>query len=172
MEQRRRRFKELDSKQPASLEELLAAFNAAGGQVWAVRQVPLGEPPFFGGAGALDDFLVLADGSERAIRAFAAHWGPLGLCKHLFPWTHSLARRSPMSQQPVCLPLGACASRGREGWELLGKWRDYARDAKAIVLDAIAFRNRRERALDQLEHLFGRVAVWLETRRRTAGDLC
>jgi hypothetical protein len=162
MEQLRRRLKKPDSKQPASLEELQAAFHAAGGQVQSVRQVPPGAPPFFGGAGVLDDFLVLADGSDEAIQAFAAHWGPLGICKHQLPCTHSLARRSPISPPPVCLPLGARASRGLEGWEPLGKWRDYARDAKAIVLDAFPLRNRRERGQDQLEHLFGRVAVWLE----------
>jgi hypothetical protein len=162
MEQLRRRLKDRDSKRPASLEELLAAFHAAGGQVEAVRQVPPGAPPFFGGAGVLDDFLVLADASNEAIQAFAAHWGPLGICKHLLPWTHSLARRSPISPQPVCLPRGARGSRGLKGWEALGKWRDYARDAKAIVLDVIALRSRRARPQDQLEHLFGRVAVWLE----------
>ena len=162
MEQLRRRLKEPDFKQAASLEELLAAFHAAGGQVRAVRQVPPGAPPFFGGAGVLDDFLVLADGSDEAIQAFAAHWGPLGICKHHLPWTHSLARRSPISPPPVCLPLGARAGRGREGWEPLGKWRDYARDAKAIVLDAFALRNRRARGQDQLERLFSRVTAWLE----------
>src|ERR1700736_4500684 len=108
IERLRRRLKEPDSEQPASLEELLAAFHAAGGQVQALRQVPPGAPPFFGGAGALDDFVVLADGPDEAIRAFAAHWGPLGICRHFLPWTHSLARRSPMSAPPVCLPLGAC----------------------------------------------------------------
>src|SRR5882757_4281550 len=133
MVQLRRRVKEPDFKQPASLEELLAAFRAVGGQVQAVRQALPGAPPFFGGAGALDDFLVLADESDEAIRAFVAHWGPLGVCKHHLPWTHSLTRRSPISPLQVCLPLGARASRGLKGWEPLGKWRDYAREARAIV---------------------------------------
>ena len=162
MEQLRRRLKEPDSKRPASLEELLAAFHAAGGQVQGVRQVLPGAPPFFGGAGALDDFVVLADGSDEAIQAFAAHWGPLGICKHRLPWTHSLARRSSISPWPVCLPLGARANRGLEGWEPLGKWQDYAVEAKAIVLDALALRNRRAREQDQLERLFSRVTAWLE----------
>ncbi len=62
----------------------------------------------------------------------------------------------------MCLPLGARASGGLEGWEPLGKWQDYAVEAKAIVLDAFALRNRRARAQDQLERLFSRVTAWLD----------
>jgi hypothetical protein len=150
------------SGQPPSLEEFMAAFSAAGGQVQSLRQMPPGAPPFFGGAGALDDFITLADQPNQVVLAFAGHWGPLGICRHGLPWTHSLARCSPVSVDPICRPRGVATSRGRKGWEPLQRWRDYSRQAKAITLDAIALKNRRVRLPDQFEPLFNRVAAWLE----------
>ncbi len=84
------------------------------------------------------------------------------ICKHLVPWTHSLARRSPTSVESVCSPLGVSASQGSRGWEPLDRWRDYSREAKEITLDAIALKNSRARPQDRLELLFLRVAAWLE----------
>lgn len=146
-----------------SLEELMAAFCAAGGRVQLLRQIPPGAvSPFFGGAGALDDFIALADKPDEAIRAFAAHWGPLGICKHRIPWTHSLVRRSLTSGEPLCSPLGVAHGEGREGWEPLDIWRDYSREAKALTLEAIALRNSRERPKDRLWPLFLPLGRWLE----------
>ncbi len=161
-ERLRQRLKGRNSGKPPSAEELPAAFRAAGGQIQLFRQIPPDAPPFFGGAGVLDDFIRLADQPDEAIRAFAAHWGPLGICKHLVPWTHSLARRSPTSVEPPCSPLGVAASQGRNGWEPLEKWRNYSREADAITRDAITFKNSRARSLDQLELPLLRLATWLE----------
>src|SRR5262249_23304834 len=71
-DQRRRRLARRDSEQSASAEELLATFRDAGVQI-QLRRIAPGEPPFFGGAGALDDFITLGERSPEAIQAFAAH---------------------------------------------------------------------------------------------------
>jgi predicted RNA-binding Zn-ribbon protein involved in translation (DUF1610 family) len=131
------------------------------GQIELRRQIPVGDPPFFGGSGVLDDFITLSDQQPEAIRAFAAHWGPLGICKHLRPWTHSLTGRSAISTEPVCSPLGITGNNGRAGWEYLKSWRFYSRQARDITLDAVALKNDRSRGPDRLRHLFGRVATWL-----------
>lgn len=55
-------------------EELLAVFHDMDGQIELRRQIPVGDPPFFGGSGVLDDFITLSDQQPEAIRAFAAHW--------------------------------------------------------------------------------------------------
>jgi len=161
VERLRQRSQDGKSTPPLGADELLVTFRAAGGHIQLLRQIPPGMPPFFGGAGALDDFILLVD-QPHAIEDFAAHWGPLGLCKHLVPWTHSLARRSAISTAPVCAPLGVVASQGRGGWEPLEKWRDYSRDARDITRTATALRNCRDRSEDQLGVLFWRVATWLE----------
>jgi len=161
-ERLRQREKGRNSEEPLSVEEWLAAFGAIGVKIQTFRQIPPGEPPFFGGAGVLDDFIGLTDRPHEAIRAFASHWGPLGICRHLVPWTHSLARRSPISVEPLCSPLDVAGSQGRKGWEPLDKWRDYSRDAQAITRDALALRNSRTRSRVQLQSLFRRVATWLE----------
>lgn len=161
-ERLKQRLKGRDSEEPPSAEELLAAFGIKGFKIQTLRQILPGAPPFFGGAGVLDDFIELAGYPEDAISAFADRWGPLGICAHLVPWTHSLARRSLISVEPICSPLGITASRGPKGWEPLDKWRDYSRDAKAITQDAIDLRNSRARSQGQLRSLFGRVATWLE----------
>lgn len=161
-ERLRERSKSRKTPQPLGVDELLAAFRAAGGQTQALRQMLPGAPPFFGGIGALDDFIRLADHSDEAIRAFAGHWGPLGICKHVVPWTHSLARRPMTSAEPVCSPLGVSAGQGSKGWDPVDKWRDYSRGAKDITYDAIALRNSRARSQDRLESMFHRVGIWLE----------
>jgi hypothetical protein len=161
-ERQRHRLKGRNLRERPGSEELLAEFRAAGGRIQILPRVSPGEPPFFGGAGVLDDFIKLADRSHEDIQAFAARWGPLGICKHLVPWTHSLARRSPTSVEPVCAPLGVAASEGREGWEPLDKWLEYSRDAWTITYDATALRNNRARSLSQLKLLFHRVGTWLE----------
>jgi hypothetical protein len=148
--------------QDASLQKLIAAFQLAGGQVQYLRQIPPGAPPLFGGAGVLDDFIKLSELSTAAILAFVAHWGPIGICEHLVPYTHSLSRRSVLSVENVCLPLGVAASEGRAGWEPVDKWREYSKDAASIVSSAIKFKNSRKRSLEEIQQLFSRVAGWLD----------
>jgi len=143
-------------------EELMAMFKEDPGiQMQLLRRLLPGEPPFYGGAGVLDDFILLAD-EPSAIPAFAAYWGPLGICRHLKPWTHSLWRRLPTSVQPACSPRGAAASQGRKGWEPVDKWVEYSREARAIVHEAIKLKSARERPRVLLQRLFGRLTEWLE----------
>jgi hypothetical protein len=156
-------------------EELMAMFSLDPGiQMQLLPRLLSGEPPFYGGIGVLDDFILLAQ-TPSAIPAFAAHWGPLGICRHRKPWTHSLWRSLPMSVQPTCCPLGAAASQGREGWEPVAKWVDYSREAGAIVHEAIQLKSARERPRVSLQRLFGRITEWLELAAVPIGaypDLC
>src|SRR6266487_2634569 len=39
--------------------------------------------------GILEGFLKLADAADSSILAFAKKWGPLGICEHELPSTHS-----------------------------------------------------------------------------------
>jgi hypothetical protein len=143
-------------------EELMAMFSQDPGiQIQLRRRLHPGEPPFYGGAGVLDDFILLGQ-NPSAIPAFAAYWGPLGICRHLKPWTHSLWRRLPSSVQPACSPLGAAASQGREGWEPVTKWVDYSREAGAIVHETIKLKSARERPRVLLQRLFDHMTEWLE----------
>jgi hypothetical protein len=143
-------------------EELMAMFSEDPGiQMQLLPRLLSGEPPFYGGIGVLDDFILLAD-EPLVIPAFAANWGPLGICQHLKPWTHSVWRRLPSSVQPACSPLGAVASQGRQGWEPVAKWIDYSREAKAIVHETIQLKSARERPRVLLQRLFGRMTEWLE----------
>jgi hypothetical protein len=162
---RQRRRDRLEGRNPnekPDAEELMArAMEEPGFRIQLLRCAFPGEPPFYGGMGVLDDFILLAD-EPSAIPAFAAYWGPLGICQHLKPWTHSLWWRLPSSVQPACSPLGAAASQGRKGWEPVAKWIDYSRDAKAIVQESIQLKSARERPRVSLQRLFGRVTEWLE----------
>ena len=143
-------------------EELMAMFSQDPGmRIQTLRRLLPGEPPFYGGAGVLDDFILLAQ-RPSAIPAFAAYWGPLGICEHLKPWTHSLWRSLAASAQPTCCPLGATASQGRQGWEPVAKWLDYSREAGDIVHEAIKLKSARERPQLSLQRLFGRVSEWIE----------
>jgi hypothetical protein len=161
-EQAMERFRGRSQGKEPGLEETVAVLAAVGLGTQRRRQIPPGIPPFFGGAGVLDDFIGLADLPDEAIRAFAAHWGPLGICSPLSPWTHSLAHRSMISIEPICSPLGVVESKGRQGWEPLEKWRVYSGEAREIVLEAIALKDRRERPPDRLERLFRRVKNWMD----------
>jgi hypothetical protein len=156
------RRKESDGIEPVSVEKVLAAAQLAGLQLQMVRPTLSDKPPFFGGAGVLDDFISLAKKPPAAIVTFAEHWGPLGLCKHRMPWTHSLAYRSATPSQRVCSPRGSTRSRGTGGWERLELWRECSRQASDIVHEAIALKNRRYRSRDELEILFHRINRWLE----------
>jgi len=159
--QRQKLIESAEASEP-SYEELLASFSITGRANFA-RQIPDGPPPFFGGYGVLDDFIKLADRPDSHILAFAAHWGPLGICRHRKSWTHSLAERSIVNVRKVCAPLGADKSKGLEGWEPLDIWREYSRDARAIALEAIELKNNRTRAKDRVSPLFARVAEWVRT---------
>jgi hypothetical protein len=161
-EERLKRRLRGDISDSLSVEEFAVVFRGLGSKVQSLRQIPAQEAPFFGGWGVLDDFIKLAEQPNEVIAAFASFWGPLGICTHNRPWTHSLARRPINAIEPVCTPLGIAKSQGREGWEPLDKWREYSREAKALVLDAIEIKNSRRRSRDRIEGLFARTATWLE----------
>jgi hypothetical protein len=161
-QQRRNRLKGSNPNEKPSVEELMAAFSVYPGiKMQRLRRLLPGDLPFYGGAGVLDDFILLAD-EPSVIPAFAAYWGPLGICRHLKPWTHSVWRSLSMSVQPTCCPLGAAASQGREGWEPVAKWVDYSREAGAIVHEAIQLKSARERPRLSLQRLFDRLTEWVE----------
>jgi len=164
-ERLRQKFNQLEAAEAAASgkDVLWTIFRRARGRSNFARQIPDGPPPFFGGYGVLDDFILLAERSDSQIRTFAAQWGPLGICKHYKPWTHSLAGRSIVNVQSVCAPLGADKSNGLEGWEPLDIWREYSRDARAIALEATELKNSRTRAEDRVSQLFARVAEWVRT---------
>jgi hypothetical protein len=174
---KQRRLDRLKGRSPnekPSIEELMEAFSVYPGiKMQLLRRLLPGDLPY-GGAGVLDDFILLAD-EPSVIPAFAAYWGPLGICRHLKPWTHSVWRSLSMSVQPTCCPLGAAASQGREGWEPVAKWVDYSREAGAIVHEAIQLKSARERPRVSLQRLFGRITEWLELAAVPIGayaDLC
>src|SRR5260221_13129434 len=106
---------------------------------------------------------MLADRTDSQSLAFEAKWGPLGICTHCKPWTHSLAERSMINVQPGCAPLGADSSEGREGWEPLDIWKEYSRAAREIALEAVELKNSRANGRDQdrVSQLFARVKEWV-----------
>lgn len=120
--------------------------------------------PLLSGAGVLDDFLRLGALSKealpKAVRVFASYWGPLGICKHLIPWTHSFSYRA-LSATEICAPLGVRGSRGSSGWEPLTTWADLAREASAIEAEARRLKGSRERPIHELNRLFRSIERWL-----------
>ena len=90
---------------------------AAARAQWKTRRV-------LPGADMLRAFVKLADAPDRAILAFAKKWGPLGICQHKVPATHSAD----------CDPAGWEESGRVGGWEPLERWRHYAARARAVVI--------------------------------------
>jgi hypothetical protein len=155
-----------DPSGPVDPYELLVAFAAIGGRVQSIptrgeKTESEALDDFLGGAGALDDFILLGDAPDEELCCFASHWGPLGVCHHRKPWTHSLTRRSMFSIEPVCTPLGIGSPKG-EIWEPIDIWKDYSQKAREIVLDAVALKNSRKREYDRLASAFEGAASWLE----------
>jgi hypothetical protein len=91
----------------------LSRADAARGQWDARRVVP--------GADMLRRFVGLVDAPPTKVVEFARAWGPLGICEHALPSSHSLS----------CEPLGW---NGKGGWEPVEIWRRYARRARALLL--------------------------------------
>ncbi len=77
--------------------------------------------------GLLDAFIALDGANDAAVAAFVQHWGPLGLCDHLFPWMH----------HEDCEPLGTTAAprppKGFDGWEPCHAIRLYARHFRGLL---------------------------------------
>ena len=72
----------------------------------------------------------LADGDGPQIRAYARRWGILGICKHGLPSSHA----GNEGGTPRCQPLRREDLTWRfDGWEPLGRWRHFARQARAML---------------------------------------
>ena len=128
----RARYAGKDPGASQNLDEILAGFSMMQGgrvQVFKARGEKAALDEYLAGSGVLDDFILLANAEDEQLLAFAAHWGPLGLCRHLKPWTHSLTRRSMTTVEPVCIPLGVTRSGGCEVWEPIDVWKTYSRNA-------------------------------------------
>jgi hypothetical protein len=72
--------------------------------------------------GLLEGFIRLADGSDEAVLRYARRWGPLWLCEHGVPWQYD---------GKECIPPATDSSPWCE--ESLDKWREYAREARAVL---------------------------------------
>lgn len=87
---------------------------------------------------ALRDFVELWKSPDRHILSFARQWGVLGLCKHGQPVTHNALTAGTVGIN-WCDPLRDSVSGQAEGaWEPLSLWREYSREALAILDCAIA----------------------------------
>jgi hypothetical protein len=78
------------------------------------------------GRGILEDFIGLKDASGQAILRYAQQWGPLQICEHGRPASHTGAH------------LNGCVPRGTPPVfeERFDDWRRYAREADRILLKA------------------------------------
>jgi hypothetical protein len=89
----------------------------------------------------LDEFVALDCRDLDSIAVFARRWGPLGICNHIQPCTHS----------NDCLALGfqiGRTGRGRQ-WEPTAAWSNYVSDAVALLRVAASIRSNTEpNALD------------------------
>lgn len=114
------------------------------------------------GPGLLEDFIRLADGTDKAICNYAGHWGVLGLCDHDLPHTHKandeaweLLALDTTSREdtddrwdfapraPTCAIRATSGPRGAEYWEPASAWRKFAREARAMMRIA-SFLHRKE----------------------------
>jgi hypothetical protein len=181
----RDRRRERNAPQPdwgnETVEELMTRWT------WAAEEKKIGAPvlmfspqvtdressdflaPALAGTGALDDFVRFADSTpDDAILHFAAHWGVIGICSHMKPFTHSIADCSIANLTRPCWPLGAEESDGKRGWEPIGAWRAYSRQAGAMLQESADLRTmtptsdsaKAERAR-RVSALFAQISDWL-----------
>jgi hypothetical protein len=84
------------------------------------------------GSETLAEFLELGSAQPASIVRYASKWGVLMHCKHLLPMSHNLL--SPGRRGIHCDPLRDAESPPhRGGWEFIGLWQKYAREAVAIL---------------------------------------
>ena len=91
----------------------------------------------------LADFSELAEAPGDRITDYAGRYGVLMLCKHNLPRCHNPF--SPSSVGLWCEPLWneSCGPYKHSGWEYLGIWRSFAREARAILKAAQILRSER-----------------------------
>jgi hypothetical protein len=126
----------------------LSRADAARGQWNARRVVP--------GADMLRRFVGLADAPPTKVVAFARTWGPLGICEHGLPSSHSID----------CEPVGW---NGRGGWEPVEIWRRYARRARALLLVSDRLRTGSPGDIEELRPLARDLAAVLLAAGRFGG---
>ena len=73
----------------------------------------------------LSDFVALASGSDDEILSYARTWGPLCICEHGLPCSHSFESCGPMRLDR--------RRRKHVYWEPLASWRHFAEQALAIL---------------------------------------
>lgn len=97
-------------------------------------------------ADMLEAFLRLADATDDRVLAYARRWGVLGICKHELPFG------LPLHTDEFCMPQrwqGWDPPRGPGGWEPIKSWRDFSRQAGALLrLAAQLHRDRKGQAED------------------------
>ncbi|HEY8597497.1 MAG TPA: hypothetical protein VIL85_03645, partial [Thermomicrobiales bacterium] len=99
----------------------------------------------------LNDFVALADASNEHIAYYALRYGPLSLCEHYLPSSHSLRSVDPdqdllmdrlrsgevLDWNRLSRRIERCKPMRIEGsedyWEPLSGWRRYAKEARAIL---------------------------------------
>jgi hypothetical protein len=96
-----------------------------GGSIWRVAAVEERSEVMLRG------FVRLADLSDirlpARLEAFARRWGVLGLCQHGLPATHPIT----MEMLPLETPCGLWMT--ATGTESVSLWREYARQARAVL---------------------------------------
>jgi hypothetical protein len=91
------------------------------------------------GAGILQEFLALAEGTADHVARFAQRFGLLEICEHNLPRSHNPAVFDAGAGISGCHPNGWW---GRPAvlWEPIERWRFYARQARAILRIAQSLR--------------------------------
>lgn len=87
------------------------------------------------GAGLLSEFSRLADATPAQVLTFARRWGPLALCAHGLPHTHSRSLVHPGTDSEPTQTILGCepASDGAGGWtDPVAEWRRLARDVRHV----------------------------------------
>jgi hypothetical protein len=136
--------------------------------VW--RGVSLGlERTRYSNKALLDGFIKLADADAIRILAYANTWGVLHICEHGLPASHIPQHYlfSPEQNIEQCSPLGwpgipehlGIPENDEDmeplfsGWEPVESWREYARDAQAILNIAAALYNDQASRREDWERL-------------------
>ncbi len=101
----------------------------------------------------LDRFVQLASATDHEICAFAAEYGPLGICLHDLPAGHGNQARSILVSWRFCfdaalrnLPAGPCLAVNPEP---IAAWRSYSKRAAALLKIAARLRFRIDRRIPE-----------------------
>jgi hypothetical protein len=130
------------ARAPRSGDRRRAFFGPYGRSQGAVRLVPPGR-------GMLTGFVALADAPAAKVLAYARKFGPLGICPHGRPCTHTPFTSRRQLSPPATDLCAPCGWDGRGGVEPIAAWHAYARLAKTI--QEVAAKLRSDRLPDATE---------------------